>query len=138
MSQKISCSFLQIQLKTEDKNLISKFFSPKQVKREPELKQEEKRSPPKSVETNFPDALKKEPKMEEFEGPSLTECKPNLIELPGDSAEKSKVKRDYEKFAAMIESEVHHGSPVMKKKKEKDVEAAGNKQSTLFSYLGKG
>ncbi|KAK4799294.1 hypothetical protein SAY86_024659 [Trapa natans] len=124
----------EILMKTEDKHLISKFFSPKQVKRKPELKQEES-SHPESVETNFPDGeVKKEPKMEEFEDPSITECKPNLRELHEGSAEKSKVKPEYEEFAPTAEGEKHHRNPF---KKKKAINSTNDKQSTLFSYFGK-
>lgn len=127
---------MQIQLKSEDKNLISKFFSPKQVKGEPKLKQEDESSHHDSVKTSFPKGLKEEPKDEEFEDPSPTESKPNIAELPEDSTENYKVKRDHEKSAAVIECEKHHESPVKKKKREVQG-AAGDKQSTLFSYFGK-
>ncbi|KAK4749054.1 hypothetical protein SAY87_026503 [Trapa incisa] len=121
-------------MKNKDKYLISKFFSPKQVKRKPELNQEES-SHPESVETNFPDGeVIKEPKMEEFEDPSITECKPNLMELHEGSAEKSKVKPEYKEFAPTAEGEKHHRNPF---KKKKAINSTNDKQSTLFSYFGK-
>ncbi|OWM82933.1 uncharacterized protein LOC116189589 isoform X2 [Punica granatum] len=132
----------EIQLKTEEKNSISKFFSPKQAKKEPEIKQEEETSPRKSVKVELPENVKVEPETEAFDHPPVPECKPSLTKIPEDLQEDHKVKRDYKEVAAdsdnatTEESEKHHRSPV-KKKKTRETKGTGDKQSTLFSYFGK-
>ncbi|GAV70752.1 DUF159 domain-containing protein [Cephalotus follicularis] len=135
----------EIQLKKEEKNSISKFFSAKPIKREPESKPDEKDLCNKSSESN---PLKVESLKEEPETEIRTLCSTEKGEhdskfsaslLSQESADKCGTKRDYEELLAdskhqADENDVH---PTDRTRKKGNLESTGDKQPTLFSYFKK-
>lgn len=137
--------FLQIQLKTEGTNSITKFFSTKGTKKE-ELKPNDTSSHDSSVKTDFPESIKKEPEYtEDRVQPSLTvkceeDSKSSVSTFSQEEASKGQTKRDYEEFLADSKpvlnkaDKISSASPA---KKKVNLKTSQDKQPTLFSYFGK-
>ncbi|XP_015892568.3 uncharacterized protein LOC107426796 isoform X2 [Ziziphus jujuba] len=141
----------EIKLKTEGSNLLSKFFSPKGIKKESELKSEKESTSDISVKSDLPKSLKEEPK-EEPEPRESNEGQSSLTEneeqdfksseptLPKDDAGKCQTKRAYEELSADSELATDETEKLITSpaKKKGNLKSAGdNKQPTLFSYFGK-
>ncbi|GMI73479.1 hypothetical protein like AT2G26470 [Hibiscus trionum] len=130
----------EVPLKTQENNLISKFFSTREVKKEQESNMDQSLCS-ESVKTNSPKNVKKEPKSTDDELPSSTDkvyhdSKSNVPAPSFGDVEKSQTKREYEEFLAGTKpsKEEIEVSPARKKG---NIKSGGDKQPTLFSYFGK-
>ncbi|XP_039046264.1 abasic site processing protein YoqW-like isoform X2 [Hibiscus syriacus] len=130
----------EVPLKTQENNLISNFFSTREVKKEQESNMDWSLCN-ESVEANLLNNLKKEPKSTEDELPSSTDegnhdSKSNVPTLSFGDVGKIQTKRDYEEFSADTKpsKEEIEVSPARKKG---NIKSGGDKQPTLFSYFGK-
>lgn len=134
--------FLQIQLKTEGNNSITKFFSTKGTKKE-ELNPKDKSSRDSSVKTDFSESMKKESEYKEnMAQPSSTEqdSKNSISTFSQEGASKGQIKRDYEEFSAdskPVTNESDKMSSASPAKKKVNLKSSLDKQPTLFSYFGK-
>ncbi|XP_048139172.1 abasic site processing protein HMCES isoform X2 [Rhodamnia argentea] len=129
-----------IQLKKEDKNMISKFFMRKEIKKEEEeANGEEKSSHHDSVETDVHTSLKGEPKVEGCNEFSSSTDKSGDAKHLDDATGQGQVKRDYEEFSTdpdqrTCQTDATQTSPL---KKKREVKSSEDKQPTLFDYFTK-
>ncbi|XP_010244070.1 PREDICTED: uncharacterized protein LOC104587981 [Nelumbo nucifera] len=135
----------EIQLKSEEKSSISKFFSKKKGDDEQKLDSQVKVSSEESAQTRPLEEFEVKPPFEEkTELPSDSNMdtgpKSNVSSLPKGEAEKCGIKRYYQEFAgnsmpAIGNIDKLQTSPIRKKKEI--LNNTGDKQATLFSYFGK-
>ncbi|KAF8006808.1 hypothetical protein BT93_K0962 [Corymbia citriodora subsp. variegata] len=129
----------EIQLKKEDKNIISKFFTRKEIKKEEEVKGEEKSSHHDSVESDVHTSFKGEPKVEDCNELSSPMDESGVAKHLDDATGQGQVKRDYEEFLTDLDqgtyqTDATHTSPLKKKRELKSNE---DKQPTLLAYFSK-
>lgn len=136
---------LQIQLKTEGNNSITKFFSTKGTKKE-ELNPKDKSSHDSSVRTDFSESMKKESEYKENTAqPSSTakceqDSKNSVSTFSQEGASKGQIKRDYNEFSAdskPVTNESDKMSSASPAKKKVIPKSSLDNQPTLFSYFGK-
>ncbi|XP_058093534.1 uncharacterized protein LOC131239712 isoform X2 [Magnolia sinica] len=136
----------EIQLKPEEKNLISKFFTKTKTETKCELGPEVKSSSEEFACKDLFESLKEETDNKEmkelatnFEHEKI-DVKPK-VSTPGNSgAEKCGMKRDYEEFVTdsrLPTAITEKLSPPCSAKKKGNLKNAGDKQPTLLSYFGR-
>ncbi|XP_042518563.1 abasic site processing protein YoqW isoform X2 [Macadamia integrifolia] len=123
----------EIQLKSEEKNSISKFFTKKRTENQQE-----------TARTNLLENVKDEPgNQEDTEDPTDSKgnngSKPDVSSLLNKEAEKCGIKREYEESAADLKSMIDSTdkSEASHAKKKANLKSAGDNQPTLLSYFGK-
>lgn len=136
--------FLQIQLKTEEKNKILKFFNPKSVgsNKEQGSNEEAKGSFDESSKANLQKKLKEELEAADDRDQLLfgdNDTKSNVNLLPHEEVTKCQNKRDYEEFSADSKpstNKIDELQPSSRKRKGSLI-TTDDKQPTLLSYFGK-
>ncbi|KAI4374424.1 hypothetical protein MLD38_012421 [Melastoma candidum] len=119
----------EIQVKTENKNTISNFFSMKAVKKEQEIEA-------KAGQESCVEVIKRSPKEEPVEDSIRTSVDDKVNSAPT----KSGVKREHESLTSdagewTSEADIKHASTPEKKKQE--LKPAPAKRATLHSYFSK-
>lgn len=133
---------MQIQLKTDGNNLISKFFSAKETKKEPSDSQE-KTSCNTSVKPEPSQSLEEHKRDEDHVASScsirdnksedsLAKCSP--------TASTCRIKRDHEGFSSESEIGINDDGKISsssKIRKKGSLKTGFENKSTLFSYFGR-
>ncbi|OVA01655.1 Protein of unknown function DUF159 [Macleaya cordata] len=131
----------EIQLKTEENNLISKFFSKKKSDNEEETHMQIKSSPEESCHTDPSKSVKEEEENTDLPTDSKEKRsgKSDISSLLPGEAEKCGTKREYEELVSDTMPSVDKiGKLEMSPPKKKgNIKTAGDKQPTLLSYFGR-
>lgn len=128
----------EIQLKNDGSNLISKFFSAKEIKKEHSDSQE-KTSCGTSVKHEASPSLEEHKRDVNLEASSV-ESKDCLAKCSSDTARTCQIKRDREGISSESKSGVDDYSKVgssPKIRKKGSLKTGNDNQSTLFSYFGR-
>ncbi|KGN44679.1 uncharacterized protein LOC101206083 isoform X1 [Cucumis sativus] len=128
----------EIQLKNDGSNLISKFFSAKETKKEYSVSQE-KTCSNTSVKPEASPSLE-EHKREVNRGASSEESKDCLAKCSSDTSLTYQIKRDREDISSDLKSGMDDYSKVgssPKIRKKGNLKTGNDNQLTLFSYFGK-